>query len=193
VEAKGKSAHAAHAEKGENAIVKLLKDIKEEPFATVYNKLKYCDGSGCGLKMSDDVSGSLTVNLGVINFENGKLECELDIRYPVTKTKDEIKIILEKEFAEFEVIEKDGHDPLFIPPDSHLVKSLLSAYQKVTNDFSQPLSIGGGTFARVLPSACAFGPIFKKSTIHRPDEHIEIDELKKCAQIYLEAFKLLVC
>jgi succinyl-diaminopimelate desuccinylase len=193
VEAHGKSVHAAHAEKGENAIVKLLKDVKEEPFSTIFDKLKSCDGRFCGLEMRDDVSGNLTVNLGILDFENGNLSFELDIRYPVTKTKDEIKAVLEREFEGFEVVEKDGHDPLFIPPDSPLVKSLLEAYRKATGDFSPPLSIGGGTFARALPSACAFGPIFKTSTIHQPDEYIEIEELKKCAEIYFEALKLLVC
>ena len=52
-----------------------------------------------------------------------------------------------------------------------------------------PKSIGGGTYAKVIPNIVAFGPIFRGDEVreHKPDEFIKIDELMQNAHILAEA------
>ncbi|MDR3292571.1 MAG: M20/M25/M40 family metallo-hydrolase, partial [Clostridiales bacterium] len=87
-----------------------------------------------------------------------------------------------------------AHPPLYVPETDPLVQTLLKAYDKVTGGHAKPVSIGGATFARALPYGVAFGPVFpdSPSTIHQADENISIDDFLKCAEIYYEAFKLLL-
>ena len=54
------------------------------------------DGSNIGVKMSDEPSGALTFNLGLVNIENGEGRFDIDIRYPATKSGAEIDKILAK-------------------------------------------------------------------------------------------------
>ncbi|MBP5242078.1 MAG: dipeptidase PepV, partial [Clostridia bacterium] len=56
---------------------------------------------------------------------------------------------------------------------------------------AKPISIGGGTYARVLKRGCGFGPQFEADevTIHKPDEYISLTRIKQLAEIYYLAFK----
>lgn len=95
---------------------------------------------------------------------------------------------------EAEITLKNHHDPLYVPKDSPLVKGLLEAYKKVTGDSeAEAISIGGATYARVLPCGVAFGPIFpgEESYIHMRDERISLASFKKMIKIYKEAFAIL--
>ena len=70
-----------------------------------------------------------------------------------------------------------------------LVQTLLSVYQKHTNDFSKVLSTGGGTYARVLKKGVAFGMLYpgEPDVAHQADEFVVVDNLLKAAAIYAEA------
>lgn len=113
-------------------------------------------------------------------------------RYPASTTKE---ILLAKiktslpEIKEFILI--DEHAPLYVDPNSELVQTLLKSYDKVMGTKSQPIAIGGATYARFLKHGVAFGPEFPGSnpTIHQPDEHIDISDFNKLIEIYYEAIK----
>ena len=83
------------------------------------------------------------------------------------------------------------HDSLYIAKDHPLVTKLLGAYEKVTGEKAEPITIGGGTYARALNTGVAFGPIFPggESTIHQRNERANISDLKKMYEIYKEAIK----
>ena len=53
----------------------------------------------------------------------------------------------------------------------------------------KPIAIGGGTYSRCLPNCVAFGPLFpgEEQTIHMPDELVILSNLRKMAEIYVEA------
>ena len=100
--ATGKAAHASTPEIGINAAAHLAHllvnvfgaDCGE--FLTFMDEkvgLAY-DGSNIGVKMSDEPSGALTFNLGLVNIENGEGRFDIDIRYPATKSGAEIDKIL---------------------------------------------------------------------------------------------------
>ena len=75
-----------------------------------------------------------------------------------------------------------------------MVETLMDVYARHSGDKeSQPLVIGGGTYARAVPHAVAFGPAFPgdPETEHQADESVPLESLVKAAKIYAEAIYLL--
>lgn len=56
------------------------------PFLDFYQKYikEETDGKSFGLAISDDVSGKLSFNVGLISLNENKASLTIDIRYPVT-------------------------------------------------------------------------------------------------------------
>jgi len=190
--AKGRSAHGAHPELGDNAIIKLFKVLGNhyKDIGILYEQFCKYDGSGLGLQLSDIESGALTLNLGKAFLYKGVLNLSLDTRHPISYNKDDITKQL-KQVVQGEVEQGFYHLPLFVPKDNPLVIGLLKAYNDVTGSNAQPISIGGGTYARVLPLGVAFGPGLPgvADTIHQADEHIDIEHFRLLTRIYYAAIK----
>ncbi|MBQ9369779.1 MAG: Sapep family Mn(2+)-dependent dipeptidase [Clostridia bacterium] len=194
--AEGVSAHGSTPDKGENAILKILYAVKStsEDLADLYDYFHMTDGSGLGLKLSDEVSGELTLNVGKVESTEDTLTFSLDIRYPVSYTEEQVLKSLETALSEGAVVTVQGrHLPLHVAKDSELVKSLIAAYNEVTGETAEPIAIGGATYARAFPNAVAFGPVFpgEDSRIHQKDESISLDNFLKCAEIYRKALEKL--
>ncbi len=198
----GIAAHASMPELGRNAISYLLTGLKESGFQDPFVDF-YCshfglntDGTGIGLKCSDEY-GALTLNNGVIKMEDGVIKGSIDIRFPVTMTDKQILRMcqdnLEDEGGVIRIIH--SHDPLFYPVDSPLVGLLLEAYQEVTGDYeTQPMTIGGGTYAKGIDNTIAFGCAFPGNDyhIHDANEWVPVDELLRQAEIYVAAIQKLL-
>jgi succinyl-diaminopimelate desuccinylase len=148
-----------------------------------------------GIGFSDSVSGALTLNIGVLNYQDEQAYIDIDIRYPVTKQQAEIVDPIKAAAAKFGVVVEVGHSQrsLHVPEDSFLVQQLLRVYEKYTGQQGKPLAIGGGTYARALDVAVAFGPVFPEDqrNIHREDEYATIDELLRNTAIFADAICLL--
>lgn len=193
----GVAAHASTPELGTNAISYLLEGLRkagfQDKFVEFYHDhfgLSY-DGSGIGAKCEDDY-GSLTLNNGVIEMNDGVITGSVDIRFPVSLTSKKVLKMMEGKLEdENGRIEVNGVvEPLFFPPDSPLVTSLLSAYQEVTGDMeTEPMTMGGGTYAKGINNTIAFGCAFLGTDyrIHNTNEFVPIDELLKQAEIYVVA------
>ncbi len=198
ISATGKSAHASLPGHGVNAISILLmylSDYIESPFINFYYDRIGMDyyGEKIGVAFEDE-SGKLTLNTGVLS-DDGII---VNIRYPVTFNNSTIERQFSHAILPFSgmKVECKGNSlPLYVPKDSLLVQKLLAAYQKVTGDTtSVPLAIGGGTYARALKNAVAFGPVFpgEEETAHQKDEYISVESFKKTMIIYAEALQSLV-
>lgn len=198
----GKSAHASSPEKGYNAISAMMKLISESGYRGgvleelarfFYEKIKMeTDGKSMGIAFEDDDSGKLTLNIGMISMENRILEISVDIRYPVTKEKEEVLKVLEKSASEFgmKVEIKEEKAPLYVPKDHFLVETLMDVYKDVTGDMeAEPIAIGGGTYARAINNCVAFGSLLKdqEDNMHQKDEYLEIDKIDTWLKIYVEA------
>jgi len=70
----------------------------------------------------------------------------------------------------------------------------MAVYIEKTGDTeAKPITIGGGTYARALPNAVAFGALFPGAidTMHQKDEYIVIEDLYKMTDIFAEAIRKL--
>ncbi|MCI5722890.1 MAG: Sapep family Mn(2+)-dependent dipeptidase [Erysipelotrichaceae bacterium] len=195
ISVQGIAAHASLPHLGKNAISYLMEGLKQagfqDPFVEFYDKHfgLATDGSGFGAKCEDEY-GALTQNNGIINMHEGVIEGTIDVRFPVTLTSRKVlKLMegkLEDENGVIEVL--STHEPLFFPVDSPLVSALCSAYREVTGDSeAQPITLGGGTYAKGIDNTIAFGCAFqgKDYHIHDANEYVEIDELLLQAEIYV--------
>jgi len=201
LESHGVSAHGSTPREGKNAISQLLlfltslDIIKGEmgDFLDFYcsNIGMECDGKKLGCYLEDEVSGGLTLNVGMINIDENKAEVVINIRYPVTFTQEDVFAGIREKLAGTGIeLEEGSHmAPLYVPKDDPLVKKLMRVYQEFTGDDREPITIGGGTYARAINKAVAFGPLFpgQEELAHQKDEYISIDDLVLNAKIYAQA------
>lgn len=194
----GVAAHASTPEHGRNAISFLMDALYdagiEDEFVTSYHKMigLSTDGAGCDVKLNDDY-GALTLNVGVIGKKENVITATIDIRFPVTLTSVMVTVPMEAAFktVKAELNIHGAHEPLFLPLDSDLVRALVSAYQSVTGDTeTQPMTMGGGTYAKGIKNTIAFGGGFPNSEnchMHDANEFIKVDELLLQTEIYVQA------
>ncbi len=198
ISAQGISAHASLPELGRNAISLLLTylaDYINDPLLRFYKDRIGMDyyGETIGVGFSDE-SGKLTLNAGLLD-SNG---VTVNIRYPVTFNNTSINRQFEHAVTPYSgvtVNTKGNSMPLYVPKDSPLIKTLMTAYQKVTGDMkTAPLAIGGGTYARAIKNAVAFGPLKhgKEETAHQKDEYISVEDFRTMMEIYAEALQELL-
>lgn len=201
VEAEGVSAHGGTPEEGVNANGRLVQFLAKLPlegklavairFLAEKIGMEY-DGKSLGIALEDDLSGPLTNNFGVLNATDHSMEVKLNYRYPVTKTYDMCgpAVLSAFEQAGFTLSAASRKDRLYMPADSDLIRRLMKVYTDATGDYeSKPKSIGGGTYAKMLPNVVAFGPIFPGDEVreHKADEFMELSRLTDNTNILAEA------
>lgn len=204
VRATGKSAHGATPEMGDNAAAKLCRALTNQTSALDDLSASDAewtrdlarrvapDGSGVGIAGSDDVTGPLTSNLGVVTCENGTVRATFNIRYPATWDGDDVTGRFRNSLSEtgWEIETLSHTPPLYVPPDQEPVQTLLRVYREQTGDLRPPVTMGGRTYATsVAPVGVAFGPSMPgdPEVAHQKDERIAIERLIGCAKIYAQA------
>lgn len=200
VYALGVSSHAAHPESGNNAGTALVYLINRLPLSEneasfsfrALEKLfphKETDGKSAGVKMSEEKSGSLTLNFGVLHFSEGVFTGALDMRCPLGANEENVKNVIEKALAEngFSFSGDTEMIPVhYVPEDAPIIKTALSVFEEYTGQKGECLSIGGGTYVHGIPGGVAFGIEFSGTDyrIHGADEFAVIDELLLTAKMY---------
>ena len=204
--AEGASAHASLPHLGRNAQTALLALIAAaglDPSEAADTVNALCslfphgqtDGEGVGLRLSDDVSGSLTLNFGVLEFRDGVFTCGADLRCPVCADKTDVPGIFVKAVGRygFRVTEGAFKKSHCVPEDSPLVQTCLRAYEARTGLKGKCIAIGGGTYVHEIDGGVAFGVEFPGKTyrIHGADETAEVGELALTAEIYADVIRAL--
>lgn len=201
--AKGKSAHGSTPENGLNAIsllMEYMEDLYEDrenipKFIKEYNEKigYYLNGEKIGCGFEDDVSGKLNFNVGLMKSQDASVKFTVNIRYPIkvdsSKVYEGIGENLKDSSLKLIRGEMDAK-PLYVPEDHKLVKTLMEVYRQESKDLdSKPIRIGGGTYARAMKNAVAFGPMFPgdEDVVHQKNEYIELDKLIKISKIYTRA------
>ncbi len=201
----GVSAHGSTPEKGVNAISQLicLLDLIDIQIGDQSNFIRFMashigmetDGKSMGVGF-DDAYNHLVLNLGMIDLDQSHGKAVINIRYPITMKELKIKTSLDSTVrgSGIDITGFRGSDPLFFPPSHPLVKTLMDVYREKTGDLdAKPITIGGGTYARAIPNAVAFGALFPGAddTMHQRDEAIVLDDLYKMSDIFALAIQRL--
>ena len=134
----GAFAHAAMPYNGVNAAVLLLNFIGEayndQLSKDLYFLLKDWMGKPVGIEKDGLYMSFLTMNTGIVNMENNETDILIDIRYPNDTNADEIMSKFDATCANLtsniKAENRGDSTPLFVDPDSRLVKDLMSVYQQ---------------------------------------------------------------
>ena len=197
---KGKSAHAMEPEKGRNAAVYLAKFLQNvltteqsksfvDFIVHVFDKDHF--GTALDLNFEDAMSGPTTFNPGIVKFDKHGASIEVSMRYSVSYPFEEkmtrAQLLLKDEAFTLDVV--GNSNPHYISEEDELIQTLLQVYRKYSDDYSKPLSTGGGTYARVMKKGVAFGMLFpgEPDVAHQADEFVDIENLIKATAIYAEA------
>lgn len=205
---KGVSAHGSRPEEGVNAVSLLMKRLKQQMEAgqtLCTPELAECvcfydacigdrlDGARLGIDVQDDISGGTTLNMGKIRANEKECRLSVDIRMPLVITKDTVLQNIQDRIGKYGfVIENVTSFPaVYCEKESAFLKTLIRIYQRFTNDMTEPILMGGGTYARAIKNIIAFGPRFpgREETEHQKNEYILLEDLMKGAEIYAAAIQ----
>lgn len=196
----GKAAHASTPELGENALASMLQFLRSLDLAPL-GANKYintlaslfedsCYGASIGLDGEDSLS-RLTLIPSILNVCDNKGTLTCDMRFPVTHNLSSYRTALENISTShgLKLGAFDGYEPMYAGKDNETAQKLLEVYRDFTGDMSEPLVIGGGTYAKALPGFLAFGPQFPHtpSLCHQANEYISCEDMLVTAKLYARA------
>jgi succinyl-diaminopimelate desuccinylase len=203
----GRAAHSGmNIEGGRNALVFLANTLhgrlRRSPAAVLleFAALAGRDlhGAGLGLDRRDPLWGQFNVNVATLKAaDGGALKLTINLRRIPPMTGEQLKAHLSAVVAKFS--EQEGvpiqaggvfqDTPFVVDPDAKLVRRLLAAYERGTGEHHQAAIAGGGTYAKRLPNAVAFGMWFpgKPYPGHDVNERIAVADLHKGMTVLLEA------
>jgi succinyl-diaminopimelate desuccinylase len=196
----GTSVHAMEPHVGRNAGTALAQFLKRfhfqsnaNPFLSLLTEIHQdFYGEVFGIQFSDEVTGPLTVNPGIIHYDqNAEGSIQLNLRCPVTLDyhQTKTKLVTSVEEKGFMVVDYRESQPHNVDSDHPMIQTLQRVYKEETNQEPTLLSTGGATYARFMEKGVAFGACFpgKEMTAHQQDEFIEIEDLLKATAIYARA------
>lgn len=195
----GRAAHGSLPQEGDNAVTRAIERLAGmegegfELFRTLNRVFPHGDvwGEAIGEACSDELSGALTVNLGVMEYdETSGLRAQVDCRVPVCGDGERIARSLRSALGGgFEVKVLSNSKPHHTPAESELVRGLLEIYQEYTGTKGEALSMGGGTYVHEIQGGVAFGAEFPGSDVHmhEPDERVSLEELFLGGEMYAAA------
>lgn len=208
ISAQGISSHTAFPEGGRSAVARLVRgllyaDILEDEAVQKFFFLAEAgqDFYGRGLKIGcqDEISGRLTCVESMCGMdEQRRLWMHFNIRYPVQadseKILETISSVAEAHGFFQKLVRNSG--PNYFPREHPAVQRLTDVYNVLTGDQREPFVMGGGTYARKLPRALAFGPSLPGKGNdhpmflpghgggHEPDEGLRLDSLLEAMKIF---------
>lgn len=193
--AAGKSAHASAPGTGENAVTGLiaLLSLIEPDWKEIAALFPHgeTDGTSLGISCADSVSGALTASFDVLSYRAPDFVGTFDIRFPLGQTDAALLQLLRKtlDAGGFALEGYHASEPHHTPPDSLLVRTLLSVYEEASGKPAKALATGGGTYAHGIPGAVAFGPEVPgdDNHMHAADEFIRVSDFKLNTELMIRA------
>ena len=206
--AHGRAAHAGVGlVRGRNALVALAVAVHGRlPPCAATDLLEYSDaagadphGRGLGLTLDDPLWGGVDTNFGQVKREeDGRLGLHVNLRSPPALWGEALKArvdanaraFAERTGARFEMSGTFDSEPYVVPATSPLVQHLLAAYARGSGRPGKPVVSAGGTYARRMTNAVAFGMWFREDGVytgHNSDERMEIRSLERGMHVLAEA------
>jgi len=156
-------------------------------------------GEKLGVAYSDPVMGKLLVIPTVLKAEAGRATLGVNMRRPAGMDgpafAEKLKGALAALSRDHGPLEEDESqrflgEPHLADVRGELVPKLLAIYSELTGEKDpRPITVRGGTYARLFPGAVSFGPELPGHTYrgHAPDEAIELPTLDLITRASLEA------
>jgi succinyl-diaminopimelate desuccinylase len=195
---KGKAAHGSVPWDGINAGLHLLNflgiALGHENLRWIYDNYHAGDGKAFhGDFRSAYFTGS-SYCIGLMSYDGKTLKIIVNMRLPenVTGEKGLRNAIKNTHPATAKLL--GGSPALIMDPKSDFIQDLLHVYQEETGDkVSQPLAIGGGTYARESKNSVAFGMEFPgvDCQMHGDGEFMRLEDFYKSIAIYMHAIDVL--
>lgn len=218
ITARGLSGHSAFPQGSVNAIHQamgaalasgLLCDSDARAIAFLKKVNDDCWGTALGIAGQDEISGETTCTGTMASLrEDGRAVLHLNIRYCIRAEEAQLLASMEKACRQagctLERIRESA--PNYFPRESPVVEALTRVYRDITAREGEPFVMGGGTYARKLNNALAFGlgGLPKEETTlfatghggaHQPDEGLHLANFKEALLIFamgvLEVDKIL--
>lgn len=201
ISADGKATHASTPELGNNAQTALIEMLAAMPFAKseafnyiqALNKLfRHGDyhGRALGIEMSDEISGKLTVNFGVIEFSELEFSGNFDSRTPSCADEVDITGIVTAALTKegIKITESSISKCHHTSEDTPFVKTLLQTYVDYTGRSPECEIMGGQTYVHGIPGGVAFGVAFpgENNNVHGANEYISLDQLILSAKMFTQ-------
>lgn len=199
----GKGRHPATPEGGEDAVLSLMNRLRdmgiEDDAVDSYISL-FPDfyGTGLGIAASDEESGRLTAVVTHVHTEGKSIICTLSIRLPLCVDIDDVLLKLATIPGVRVLSSNRGYR---VEPDA-LIMGLNDIANRVYGTDKPPYVMAGGTYARLMQRAVAFGmgspsgnvaPPFPagQGRAHQRNESVHIERMKNGFLIYVEALRYL--
>lgn len=202
IESQGMAAHGAHPELGLNAASIMFEFLGRIGFAneelndfiSFYNEHIGFNlhGEKIGCDFSDEKSGSLIFNVGMVNINEEIATVTVGIRFPVTYTEEDVLSGIQQtiESGVIGIVTRSVQLPIYREPEDEMVVAYMEAYKEISGEASaEPMVIGGGTYAKMFDNILAFGGQFPddEDTMHQANEKLSIESFMKMAHIYAKA------
>lgn len=198
----GKSCHGSTPECGTNAalyFVYFLCNHLSNNFVNFVKNYLFLDFNGekLGIDVYDEEMGHVSNNAAIFKAINNQFSIVCNLRYPKNFNFDEqmkkLSDLCKENAVQLKVQTNSRYH--YVPKGSIIVRALLKSYKRWTKGqtvgYSEPISIGGGTYARDFENAVAFGALFpgEEECMHQVDEHANIENLILASFIYMDAIK----
>lgn len=159
-------------------------------------------GEGLHIACNDPNMGRLTHIGGSVKTEDGAIMQTINIRYPVSAEKLNLHDTIERRATQFgfRISEYRDNKPSYMDPTMPEIREMTRICNEKLGTDLKPYTMGGGTYARKLKRAVAYGPFMDSDTNqfgpdrgrgHQVDEYASIDSLIRAADIIAEAVQAL--
>ena len=212
--ANGKTAHASKPDLGVNAIFEMIKllDKAEEDYSSspllsfIANELTSktaAEYTGCDIK---DESGMVTANPAVLKCGADGESLVIDIRCPVSYSMDSINSFITMKAANYglsvEITNQmaslyKAKDLPEISVLTEIWKENMPSYTgfrpEYLEKYTEPIAIGGGTYARHMPNTIAFGiqTPWQEDQCHQANESRALKDFETDIKVMTKAIKAL--
>ena len=193
----GVAAHAMEPEKGRNAgtyMCDFFKDYSKNTLVKYVGELHHLahNMEKHDLYYNDYEMGPITCNIGIIDITKSSSRVTLDLRYPVRYDLEKYARVFKEIVEKYDLVinASTNKKPHYVSPEDPLVVLLNEAYVKHSGDtVNKPFTVGGGTYASMMPKAVAFGPEMPNEEVlaHQRDEYFSLPTFFMSVLIYIDA------
>ncbi|MBN1208879.1 MAG: Sapep family Mn(2+)-dependent dipeptidase [Myxococcaceae bacterium] len=211
ISTQGKAVHSSLPEQGRNALWDLAAIAEKLPLvdngltALLRTVVRRFDGDHRGERLGftdeDPLMGRMVSAATLLRVKEGVASLGINLRRPRSEEGNQDfhqaldhAVALITQETDGRVVEAKGRyvgEPHVADVSGPLVATLMDIYKRHRNirDTLAPISIRGGTYARLFPRAVDFGPGLKEEPYsgHAPDESISLEHLGLITQMLAEA------